>query len=81
MTHNDNNAVLKGSNNPEQLDLIDLLLQLWRGRKTIAMFTVALVLAAVIFIFVAPAKMDINSRDYDAGCGTDHRLHDSDKRT
>ena len=56
MTHNDNNAVLKGSNNPEQLDLIDLLLQLWRGRKTIAMFTVALVLAAVIFIFVAPQK-------------------------
>ena len=56
MTHNDNNAVLKGSNNPEQLDLIDLLLQLWRARKTIAMFTVALVLAAVIFIFVAPQK-------------------------
>lgn len=56
MTHNDNNAVLKGSNNPEQLDLIELLLQLWRGRKTIAIFTVALVLAAVIFIFVAPQK-------------------------
>ena len=56
MTHNDNNAVLKGSNNPEQLDLIELLLQLWRGRKTIAIFTVALVLTAVIFIFVAPQK-------------------------
>lgn len=56
MTHNDNNAVLKGSNEPEQLDLIDLFLQLWRARRTIAMFTVALVLAAVIFIFVAPQK-------------------------
>ncbi|WP_313123640.1 LPS O-antigen chain length determinant protein WzzB [Pseudescherichia sp.] len=56
MTHNDNNAVFKGSDNPEQLDLIDLLLQLWRGWKTIAIFTVAFVLAAIIYIFVAPQK-------------------------
>ncbi|WP_313487794.1 LPS O-antigen chain length determinant protein WzzB [Pseudescherichia sp.] len=56
MTHNDNNAVLKGSNNPEQLDLIDVLLQLWREKVTVAIFIAIAVLVALVYVFVAPQK-------------------------
>lgn len=51
MTHNNNNAVMR-SNDPEQIDFIDLLLQLWRGKWIIAAFVaIALILAGVYMMF------------------------------
>lgn len=51
MTHNNNNAVMR-SNDPEQIDLIDLLVQLWRGKWLIAVFVaIALVIAGVYLAF------------------------------
>jgi len=51
MTHNNNNAVMR-SNDPEQIDFIDLLLQLWRGKWIIAAFVaIALILAGVYMVF------------------------------
>lgn len=51
MTHNNNNVVTRSSD-PEQIDLIDLLMQLWRGRWLIAAFVViALILAGVYLAF------------------------------
>ncbi len=51
MTHNNNNVVMR-SNDPEQIDLIDLLVQLWRGKWVIAAFVaIALILAGVYLIF------------------------------
>ena len=51
MSHNNNNAVTRSSD-PEQIDLIDLLLQLWRGKWLIAAFVaIALILAGVYLVF------------------------------
>ncbi len=51
MTHNNNNVVTRNSD-PEQIDLIDLLLQLWRGKWVIAAFVaIALILAGVYLVF------------------------------
>lgn len=51
MTHNNNNVVTRSSD-PEQIDLIDLFMQLWRGKRLIAAFVViALILAGVYLAF------------------------------
>ncbi|POU77555.1 LPS O-antigen chain length determinant protein WzzB [Leclercia sp. LSNIH6] len=51
MIHNNNNVVTRSSD-PEQIDLIDLLMQLWRGKRVIAAFVViALILAGVYLAF------------------------------
>ena len=51
MTHNNNNVVARSSD-PEQIDLIDLLLQLWRGKWVIAAFVaIAVILAGVYLVF------------------------------
>lgn len=51
MTQNNNNAVTRSSDS-EQIDLIDLLFQLWRGKWIIAVFVaIALILASVYLIF------------------------------
>jgi len=51
MTHNNNNAVMR-SNDPEQIDLIDLLVQLWRGKWLIAVFiAIALIIAGLYLAF------------------------------
>ncbi|MDY0922171.1 LPS O-antigen chain length determinant protein WzzB [Leclercia sp. CFBP8987] len=51
MTQNNNNVVTRSSD-PEQIDFIDLLLQLWRGKWVIAAFVaIALVLAGVYLVF------------------------------
>ena len=51
MTHNNNNAVMR-SNDPEQIDLINLLVQLWRGKWVIAAFVaIALILAGLYLVF------------------------------
>lgn len=56
MTHNDNDAVEKGSYNPEQVDLIDLMLQLWRSKWTIVIFVVVTLAAAGVYISIAKEK-------------------------
>jgi len=51
MTQNNNNVVTRSSD-PEQIDLIDLLLQLWRGKWVIAAFVaIAVILAGVYLVF------------------------------
>lgn len=51
MTHNNNNMVMR-SNDPEQIDLIDLLVQLWRGKWLIAVFiAIALIIAGLYLAF------------------------------
>ncbi|HDS2772576.1 LPS O-antigen chain length determinant protein WzzB [Enterobacter bugandensis] len=55
MTQN-NNSQLSRSNEPEQIDLLDLGLQLWRGKKTIAFFIVVFLFLAVGYLMVAKEK-------------------------
>ncbi|WP_337014485.1 LPS O-antigen chain length determinant protein WzzB [Leclercia sp. AS011] len=51
MTQNNNNVVTRSSD-PEQVDLIDLLVQLWRGKWLIAAFVaIALIIAGVYLVF------------------------------
>ncbi len=54
----DNNNVMKNhiGRDPESIDLIDLLLQLWRGKVTIIAFTVLAIIIAAIYLFVAKEK-------------------------
>lgn len=40
----------------ESIDLIDLLMQLWRGKATIIVFAVAAIILGVIYLFVAKEK-------------------------
>lgn len=55
MTHNNNNAVMR-SNDPEQIDLIDLLVQLWRGKWLIAAFIALAIVLAVAYLAFAKEK-------------------------
>lgn len=55
MTQNDNRQVSQ-SNDPEQIDLLDLVLQLWRGKSTIAIFVVVFIALAIGYISVAKEK-------------------------
>jgi len=51
MTQNNNNVVTRSSD-PEQIDFIDLLLQLWRGKVLIAAFVIlAIVIAGTYLVF------------------------------
>jgi hypothetical protein len=52
MTQNNNSQVSR-SNDPEQIDLLDLMLQLWRGKWMIATFVVVFIALAVGYLFVA----------------------------
>lgn len=55
MTHNNDNLVTR-NNDPEQIDLLDLVLQLWRGKWVIGAFVAAFIVLAVIYITVAKEK-------------------------
>lgn len=55
MTHNNNNVVSR-SNDPEQIDLVDLALQLWRGKWIIGAFIAVFILIAVAYITLAKEK-------------------------
>ncbi|HEY1845583.1 MAG TPA: LPS O-antigen chain length determinant protein WzzB [Buttiauxella sp.] len=54
----DNNNVIRNhiDTNPESIDLIELLMQLWKGKATIIAFTVLTIVLAVIYLFVAKEK-------------------------
>lgn len=55
MTQN-NNSLVNRSNDPEQIDLLNLVLQLWRGKGTIATFVVVFIVLAVGYLSVAKEK-------------------------
>ena len=55
MSVGDNN-VSGRSNDPEQIDLIDLVMQLWRGKMTIVVCVVVAILLAVGYLAVAKEK-------------------------
>lgn len=57
MTHSNPSSVSNShSDASEQIDLFDLLIQLWRGRLTIVVFIVIAILIAVAYLFVAKEK-------------------------
>ncbi|AZL65475.1 MULTISPECIES: LPS O-antigen chain length determinant protein WzzB [Enterobacter] len=55
MTQNNNSQVSR-SNDPEQIDLLDLMLQLWRGKWMIATFVVVFIVLAIGYLSVAKEK-------------------------
>lgn len=55
MTQNNNNLVTR-NNDPEQIDLLDLVLQLWRGKWVIGVFVAAFIVLAVVYITIAKEK-------------------------
>ncbi|MCM7082413.1 LPS O-antigen chain length determinant protein WzzB [Enterobacter roggenkampii] len=55
MTQN-NNSQVRRNHDPEQVDLLDLMLQLWRGKWMIATFVVVFIALAVGYLFVAKEK-------------------------
>ena len=55
MTQNNNSQVSR-SNDPEQIDLLDLMLQLWRGKWMIATFVVVFIALAIGYLSVAKEK-------------------------
>jgi chain length determinant protein (polysaccharide antigen chain regulator) len=55
MTQNNNNLVNR-SNDPEQIDLLGLVLQLWRGKWVIGAFIAAFIVLAIVYISVAKEK-------------------------
>lgn len=57
MNQDNSNVVRKHINErTEEIDLIDILVQLWKGKVTIAAFAVAAIIIAIIYIFVAKEK-------------------------
>jgi len=55
MTQNNNNLVTR-SNDSEQIDLLDLVLQLWRGKWVIGTFIAVFLFLAGVYIIVAKEK-------------------------
>ncbi|MFY9995234.1 MAG: LPS O-antigen chain length determinant protein WzzB [Leclercia sp.] len=55
MTHNNNNAVMRSSDS-EQIDLIDLLVRLWRGKWLITAFIALAIVLAVAYLAFAKEK-------------------------
>lgn len=55
MTQNNNNTVAR-NNDPEQIDLLDVMLQLWRGKWVIGAFIAAFIVLAGVYITVAKEK-------------------------
>ncbi|MBM7233183.1 LPS O-antigen chain length determinant protein WzzB [Enterobacter roggenkampii] len=56
-----NNSQVAPGNEPEQNDLLDLVLQLWRGKWTIAIFVVVFIALAVGYLSVAKEKWTSNA--------------------
>jgi len=56
MTHNDNHTISKGNDHQEQIDLVAVFLQLWRGKWIVAIFIVITLAAAALFLTVAKEK-------------------------
>ncbi|MFN1127559.1 LPS O-antigen chain length determinant protein WzzB [Lelliottia nimipressuralis] len=55
MSQNSNNEV-SSRHDPEQIDLIDLMMQLWRGKWVIAAFVAIMIVLAGIYLTIAKEK-------------------------
>ena len=55
MTQNNNSQVSR-SNDPEQIDLLDLVMQLWRGKWVIGAFVAFFIILAGVYITIAKEK-------------------------
>lgn len=55
MSQNDNNVVSRSSD-PEQIDFIDLIMQLWHGKWTIIAFVIVFIMLASAYLLVAKEK-------------------------
>ena len=55
MTQNNNNLVAR-NNDPEQIDLLDLALQLWRGKWVIGAFIAAFIVLAAVYLTAVKEK-------------------------
>ncbi|MHC5106008.1 LPS O-antigen chain length determinant protein WzzB [Enterobacter ludwigii] len=55
MTQNNNSQVSR-SNDPEQIDLIDLVLQIWRGKWTVAIFCIVFIVLAFGYLSFTKEK-------------------------
>ncbi|MFZ5295534.1 LPS O-antigen chain length determinant protein WzzB [Enterobacter chuandaensis] len=51
-----NNSQVSRSNDPEHIDLLDLMLQLWRGKWTIAIFIVVFIVLAIGYLSFTKEK-------------------------
>ncbi len=60
MTYNNNNQVARSSD-PEQIDLIDLVLQLWRGKWLIAAFVAIAIAIAAVYLMIAKEQWSSTS--------------------
>lgn len=56
MSYENNNVVARSGNEPEQIDLIELLIQLWRGKWTIAIFIILGLAIAGVYLTVTKEK-------------------------
>lgn len=56
MTQASNSGAVKDRSEPEQIDLIDLVVQLWRGKVTIIASVMIILILAVAYLFVAKEK-------------------------
>ena len=74
MTQN-NNTPVNSSNGPEQIDLLDLVLQLWRGKWVIGAF-VAVLSSLRVFTSPLQRKMDLVRHYFPAGCGANCHLRE-----
>lgn len=62
----ENNNVSGQNHDPEQIDLIDLLVQLWRGKMTI-IISVIVAIATGYWVFGgSEGEMDVNSNYHSA---------------
>lgn len=52
----ENNNVSGQNHDPEQIDLIDLLVQLWRGKMTIIISVIVAIALAIGYLAVAKEK-------------------------
>lgn len=53
MTQESNQGTASSRSNPEQIDLIELVMQLWREKNTIIASVVVVLMLAVVYLFVA----------------------------
>lgn len=56
MTQASNSGAGERRSDPEQIDLIDLVMQLWRGKMTIIATVVIILILAIVYLFVAKEK-------------------------
>ncbi|MFV0264177.1 MAG: LPS O-antigen chain length determinant protein WzzB [Kluyvera sp.] len=56
MTQASNSGAGERRSDPEQIDLIDLVMQLWRGKMTIIASVVIILILAIVYLFVAKEK-------------------------